>query len=268
MKNQVVLITGGAGGIGSSIAYALKDYKLVITEYSSEVLNMTVTKMKADGLNVIGYKNDITDEASLPALFDFVLQQGELKGVVHTAGVSGSVNDAKIVFDINLLGTYNLVEEFYNIAPKDSVIIVLSSMMGHMIPANAQYDKYLLNPKQEGAFEEIARYIDGSADTMYNFTKRGVLLITKDNTMRMGKKGARIVSISPGVIMTPMAKKALKEHSEIMKATLDNTPLKRYGAPEDVANAVGFLLSDKANFITGTDLIIDGGITGSRSSAF
>jgi NAD(P)-dependent dehydrogenase (short-subunit alcohol dehydrogenase family) len=84
----------------------------------------------------------------------------------------------------------------------------------------------------------------------------------------MGKKGARIVSISPGVIMTPMSKKALEEHPEVMKATLDNTPLKKYGEPEDVANAVEFLLSKKANFITGTDLIVDGGIVGSMPSAY
>lgn len=268
MKNQLVLITGGAGGIGSSIAYALKEYKLIITEYSTELLNRAVTKMKADGLNVMGYQNDITDEASLPALFEFVHKQGDLKGVIHTAGVSGSVNNAKIVFNTNLVGTYNLIEAFYHIATKDSVIIVLSSMMGHTIPVNAQYDKYLLNPKQDGAFDEIARYIDGSPDTMYNFTKRGVLLITKKNTMRLGNKGARIVSVSPGVIMTPMSKKALEEYPEIMKETLENTPMKRYGEPEDVANTVKFLLSDKASFITGTDLIIDGGITGYRSSAF
>ena len=95
---------------------------------------------------------------------------------------------------------------------------------------------------------------------MYNFAKRGVLLLLKENAMRMGQKGARIVSVSPGVIMTPMGIKAAEEHPERMNKLKELTPLGRNGTPEDIAEVVKFLISDKAQFITGSDILIDGGI--------
>lgn len=260
MANNVVLVTGAAGGIGLSCVRALKDYNLVVTDYNLEVVSETVVELKADGYNAVGIDCDITNKESMDRLVDFTIAQGEIKGIIHAAGVSGTVGNPKLVFDINLVATYNLVEAFKPHLKKGSAIVLLSSMMGHTIPANEAYDGALRLPHGSGAYETIEKFIDNNSDTMYNFTKRGVLLISKDFAMELGRQGARITTISPGVIMTPMGEKALEEHPEIMQQTLDMTPLYRYGLPEDIAQAARFLISDAADFITGTDIAVDGGV--------
>ncbi len=260
MNKGTILITGGAGGLGTSCAHALKDHKLVITDYSKEAVDRAVAELKGQGFDAVGLACDITDRASIHELKEFTRRQGDFKGLVHTAGVSGTVGDPKMVFDINLKATAIVVEEFHEVAGPGAAFVLFSSMMGHTIPADPRYDGALRNPLQAGAYEVVAPFVEGNADTMYNFTKRGVMLICKDNAMRYGKQGARIVTVSPGVIMTAMAKKALVEHPAVMKQTLEMTPVGRYGQPEDVANLVKFLLSDEAGFITGTDVAVDGGV--------
>lgn len=260
MSKKVVVITGGAGGIGSVCAYALKEYKLVITDYAKDALDVTVQQMQTAGLDAVGFECDITDIKSVEALRTFTRQQGSFKGLIHTAGVSGTVKDAHRVFSIDLVATDILVNTFYEIAEEKSVIVLFASMMGHVVPPNEGYDKALRQPQDDDAWETISPFIQDNSDTMYNFAKRGVILLAKDNAMRFGQKGARIVSVSPGVIMTPMAEKALAEHPDIMAQTLSMTPVNRYGQPEDIAQVVRFLISDEAAFITGTDLIVDGGV--------
>lgn len=260
MGKGTILITGGAGGLGSSCAYALKDHKLVIADYAQEPVDRAVAEMKAQGIDAVGMAADITDIAAVRRLKEFTARQGEFKGLVHTAGVSGTVGDPRKVFDINLVATATIVEEFHELARPGSVFVLFASMMGHSVPPDARYDGALREPLKNGAYDKVAPFVEGNADTMYNFTKRGVMLLCKGNAMRYGKKGARIVTVSPGVILTAMAKKALEEHPEVMKQTLDMTPVGRYGQPEDVANLVRFLLSDEAGFITGTDVAVDGGV--------
>jgi len=219
-----------------------------------------VATLKADGSDAMGCPCDNISTADVTKLKDFTKQQGAFKGMVHTGGVSGAVGDPKKVFSINLVATAIIVESFHELACPGSVFVLFASMMGHSVPPDARYDGALRDPRKEGAYAVIEPFLAGSADTMYNFSKRGVMLICKDNAMRYGKKGARIVTVSPGVIMTTMAKKALEEHPAVMKQTLDMTPIGRYGQPEDVAQLVKFLLSDAAGFITGTDVAVDGGV--------
>lgn len=261
MDSKVIVITGGAGGLGSSCARALKEYKLVITDYAKAAVESAVNQLVDAGFNAVGFHCDITNKESVQSLKAFSISQGEFKGLVHTAGVSGTGGDPKNVFTIDLVATDMLINSFYDVAKENAVVILFASMMGHTVPPNPAYDHALRNPQAEGAYAAIAPFIDGSADTMYNFAKRGVILLCKDNAMRFGKNGARIISVSPGVILTPMAKKALEEHPETMEQMLALTPIKRNGLPEEVAELVKFLISNNAGFITGTDIIIDGGVT-------
>lgn len=260
MSKGTIVITGGAGGLGTSCALALKEYKLIITDHGQQAVDKAVAELRAKGHEAVGTACDVTDPASVKKLREFTAAQGPFRGMVHTAGVSGTVGDPERVFDINLKGTALLVEEFASMASPGTAFVLFASMMGHSVPPDARYDGALREPLKPGAFGTVAPFVQGNADTMYNFTKRGVMLICKDSAMRYGRKGARLVTISPGVIMTAMAKKALEEHPAIMKQTLDMTPIGRYGEPEDVANLVKFLLSDQAGFITGTDVAVDGGV--------
>lgn len=260
IKKRTIVITGGAGGIGSACAEVLNDYKLIITDYSLEDVDKVVNNFKERGFDAVGIPCDITKKDDVEKLMKFSLEQGDFGGLIHTAGVSGSAKNIKKVFDIDLVGTDIIIESFYKIATPDSVLVLFSSMMGHTVPPNAEYDEALLNPQMQDSFSTIARFVKDDADMMYNFAKRGVLLLLKENAYRMGKKGARIVSVSPGVIMTPMAVKAAEEHPERMKKLKEMTPLGRNGTPQDIAEVVKFLVGKKAEFITGSDILIDGGI--------
>lgn len=132
--------------------------------------------------------------------------------------------------------------------------------MGHAIPPNPAYDEALRKPNRKDAFSIVEPFVEGNSDTMYNFTKRGVLLLCEDNVMRFGNMGARIVTISPGVVFSPMVKQAWHDHPETMEAQRRMTPAGRYGVPEDIAEVAKFLVCDCSEFITGTDIKVDGGL--------
>ncbi|MEO9076130.1 MAG: SDR family oxidoreductase [Gelidibacter sp.] len=260
VQKNVIVITGGAGGIGQACAKSFKDQPIVITDYTQEMVDKSIETLKEVGLDVSGIACDITNKSDIEKLLKFVSNKGILGALIHTAGVSGTVKDLRRVYDIDLVGTDLLLDAFYDLAVKDSVAILLSSMMGHTIPPYDKYDDALANPQAEGSFETVSQFVDNSSDIMYNFVKRGVHLLTHKNVERWGEKGARIVSVSPGVIETPMGLKAAEEHPERMEAIKHATPLKRNGQPEDIADVVNFLASDAARFITGTDILVDGGV--------
>ena len=259
-RNQVVVITGAAGGIGRSCAYAMRDYKLVVTDYSQEIVDKLVMELRGEGIDALGYAADITDREAIEGLKNLALRQGNFKAVIHTAGVSGATKNLERIFDINLRATDIVIDTFHDISRKDSVIVLIASMMGHAIPPNAAYDGALRKPNRKDAFSIVEPFVEKSSDIMYNFTKRGVLLLAEDNVMRFGNMGARIVTISPGVVFSPMVKQAWHDHPEVMEAQRRMTPAGRYGVPEDIAELAKFLISDAAEFITGTDIMLDGGL--------
>lgn len=259
-KNNSIVITGGAGGIGQACAKVFKNQPIIITDYSQEMVDKAVASLQKEGLNVSGIACDITSKSDIEKLVKFVADKGTLQSFIHTAGVSGTVKDLKKVYTIDLVATELLVDAFYEIATKNSSAILLSSMMAHVVPANEKYDEALKNPQNPDSFDIVSQFVFNDSDTMYNFAKRGVHLLTHKNVDKWGAKGARIVSVSPGVIETPMALKAAEEHPERMEAIKHATPLKRNGQPEDIADVVHFLASNAARFITGTDILVDGGV--------
>ena len=259
-QKQLIVITGGAGGIGMSCARAFKDEDLVITDYSQEIVDKSVKTLSKEGFKATGIACDITDKNDVEALKNQVSKLGSLKALIHTAGVSGTVGDPKKVFTIDLIGTELLVDAFYELVTLDSVAVLFSSMMAHTVPPNEKYDPALENPQASNSYKTVSQFVNGSADIMYNFCKRGVLLLSYKNADRYGAKGARIVTISPGVIETKMGLKAAAEHPERMEMIKKATPLGRNGTPEEVADVVKFLVSDAARFITATDILVDGGV--------
>ena len=259
-KNGSIVITGGAGGIGMACAKAFKEDSLIITDYSQEIVDKAVKALINEGYNAKGIACDITDKEDVKKLKNYVAENGAFKALVHAAGVSGTIGDAKKVFTINLVGSEYMVEAFYELAEQNSSAILFSSMMAHVVPKNENYDSALENPQFSGSFEIVNSFVKNSADTMYDFTKRGIQLLSYKHADAWGAKGARIVTISPGVIETKMGLKAAEEHPERMELIRKATSLGRSGTPEDVADVVKFLVSDAARFITATDVLVDGGV--------
>ncbi len=259
-QRDLIVITGGAGGIGTACVKAFKDKHLVVTDYSEEMVAEVVEKLQDQGYKVSGIACDITNQDDIAKLIDFVNKSGSFKALIHTAGVSGSAQDLKKIFTIDLIATEYLVDAFYEIAQEGSVAVLLSSMMAHSVPANPEYDDALRNPQKDDSFDIVSKFTDGNSNLMYDFAKRGVQLLSVKNVGKWGQKKARIVTVSPGVIETEMALKAAEEHPERMEMIKNATPLQRNGKPEDVVGIIKFLASNQAGFITGTDVLVDGGV--------
>lgn len=259
-QKKIIVITGGAGGIGQACAKSFKNQPIIITDYSQEQVDKSLAILEKEGLEVSGIACDITKKDDIERLVKFVADAGALKALIHTAGVSGTLKDLNKVYTVDLVATELLVDAFYTLAEQDSVAILLSSMMAHTVPSYEKYDEALSNPQEPGSFETVSQFVNDDSDIMYNFVKRGVILLTHKNVDKWGAKGARILSVSPGVIETPMGLKAAAEHPELMESIKQATPLKRNGQPEDVAEVIYFLASDAARFITGTDILVDGGV--------
>ncbi len=258
--SKVHIITGGASGIGLECAKLFKDGTVVIADLSEDKLKETCETLNKSGIDAECYPVDVTDRSAVNKLIEYAKGFGEIKTLIHAAGVSGDIGDAERVHNINLVGTYNLIEEIYEALGKDSVAILISSMMGHVVTTNLEQDELLSNPGEDGIMEKIMKIIDNDCDQAYNYSKYGVQLLANSNAVRFGKKGARILSLSPGVIMTPMSEKAAEEHPERMEYMDSITPMGRAGQPEEIADVAYFLASDKASFMTGTDVLVDGGL--------
>src|SRR5690606_31788292 len=110
---QLIVITGGAGGIGTACAKALKKESLVITDYSQELVDKSVENLKKEGYDAIGISCDITDKSDVQKLVQFVSDHGSFKALIHTAGVSGTMKNLEKIFTIDLIATELLVEAFY-----------------------------------------------------------------------------------------------------------------------------------------------------------
>lgn len=260
MKN-VYIITGGSSGIGLECGKEFKDGIVLITGRNEERLIRAEEELKSAGINVVYKTSDISDLDTVKELFKYASSLGRIKAVINSAGVSGVGVDAKLTFDIDLKGTQYLIDQTMEYMEEGTVLILISSMMGHVVPSNEKYDFYLQNPTKEGSIEALIKIVNNQSDLAYNFSKKGVHMLVEKYASDFGKKGARILSVSPGIIMTPMGEKAAEEHSERMNYMKSMTPAGRNGRPEDISSAVAFLVNDRASFITGTDLTIDGGLT-------
>lgn len=259
MQN-ITIITGGSSGIGLECAKQYKDGIVLITGRNEERLINAVKELEGSGIKVVYKTSDISDMDSMRELFEYGKSLGKIKTVINSAGVSGVGADAKSTFEIDLIGSQNLIDNTLEYLEENTVLVLIASMMGYVVPSNEKYNKYLENPTKEGSIDALLQIVENKSDLAYNFSKKGVHMLVKKYATEFGKKGGRIVSLSPGIIMTPMGAKAAEEHPEQMNYMKSITPVGRTGKPEDIAYAVAFLTDDRASFITGTDLLVDGGL--------
>lgn len=264
--NNINVIIGGVGGIGMGIARNISEDEIVlITGMNDEELDKSRKELEELGKKVETAICDITSDESLKKLTEKVKSLGKLKSVINCAGVSGDTANAPLVFKVDLIGTEKIINNFEDILEDNSVGIMIASMMGSVVPEDADLNKILENPSEEGNLEKLVDIVKDDSNTAYNYAKKGVRLLVKKAAEAWGKKNARIISISPGIILTPMAEEAMKKHPEQMKYLEEITPLNRMGEPKDISNVVELLLSDKASFITGSDILVDGGLANNLS---
>lgn len=260
MTKNVYVITGGSGGMGKATAELVGNKgTLLLADVSEERLILTKEELAAKGITDVHYQTvDITSKENVALLAKKASQLGTLKGLVHTAGLSPTMANSKRITEVNLVGTGIILDAFLPLATLGTSVVCISSMSGHMAPRQGPYTEILKNPLAENVIEKMEQFSQGESGASYSLSKLGVLLIVEDQAWAWGEKGARITSISPGTINTPMGRQEASQQEQ-MKMMLEITPLRREGEASEIATAVEFLLSDAASYITGIDLRVDGG---------
>jgi len=267
IKRRKVLITGAVGGMGRACVRLLgATHDLVLSDIAAPALDKLVQELEGEGYVVSGaHAGDLCDDQVLASL------AGELTGeafiVIHTAGLSPSLAGWREIMRVNLIGTEKLLAALEPLLQSGSVAVLIASAAGHSMPAIPEVDALLaepLNPEfLERAGEVIHSMASGGAPAgeegiSYSLSKRAILTLCERKASEWGQRGARIVTISPGLILTPMGRKELAQTPGAAEL-LDATPAGRSGTAMDIALAARFLASDEASFITGSDLKVDGG---------
>jgi NAD(P)-dependent dehydrogenase (short-subunit alcohol dehydrogenase family) len=245
----VTVVTGAASGMGRSCVELL----LGTTDH------LVAVDLRAPEIEgTVGLACDVSDPAAIGRLVETVRGLGPLKSLAHAAGISPTMADARRIFDVNLLGTVRLLRAFEELAIAGSAAVCFSSMAAYQIApfADPALDALIDDPLAEGFLDQAASTIADSGFA-YALSKRGVVRACARAAVRWGRLGARVNSVAPGIIDTPMGRQEL-EQQPVMRDMLEHAPLQRLGTPAEVAAVVGFLLSDDASFVSGIDVLVDG----------
>lgn len=268
--NRVSVITGGAGGMGLATAKIVgADHTLVLCDVRQDRLDTAAATLKDLGVTVTAINCDVTDQGAVTELLDTAKELGTLSSVIHTAGVSPSMGSAEYVMRTNAIGTVNVNETFYAAADEGSVIVNVASMAAHMLPAEmvptAQFSSALEDSDVFWNAMMTACDIageDARSGIAYALSKSFVKWYSQSQAERFNARGLRIVSVSPGSIDTEMGR--LEEQAGA-GAMVANAAVPRWGKPEEMAELLAFCASAKAGYLTGTDILNDGGVIASMT---
>ncbi len=254
------VVVTGTGGMGLACARRLGSGRpLVLAESDRDTLDAVVSTLRDEGFDAHGLQVDVSDRESVAALVRFTAELGPLEVLVHTAGLSPTMGSGSRILTVNLLGTALVIDLFEQVAVPGTVGVCIASMAGHLWPMAPETEAAIAT-----AFTEDVRAATGLDEhvdpaTAYAVSKRGAQLRVVAAAPAWGSRGARILSVSPGMIATPMGHRE-NAAQPFMGEMLDRSPIPRLGTPTDIADAVAWLAGPEASFLTGTDLLVDGGV--------
>jgi NAD(P)-dependent dehydrogenase (short-subunit alcohol dehydrogenase family) len=273
MSGDDVMVVVGAGSMGvAAVRRRGPGAHVLLADVGPEALEAAAGPLRADGYRVSTQITDVSDGTSVAELAAASGALGAVRAVVHTAGLSPVQAPADRVMAVDLVGVAHSLLAFEAVVAQGGAGVVIASMAGHLIPALSAEDEAALRAAApEGLLDVpfIAEAARGSSGLAYSVAKRAVAVLVGAASVPWGRRGARINSISPGVIATPMGHAELESESgQFMRMMVDASGTGRLGTPDDIAAATEFLLSPVASFITGTDLLVDGGaVAAVRSGA-
>ena len=257
------IITGGARGMGLATAAILgRDHHVVLVDLDRSVLDEAIGHLAGLDVEATGVVCDITDRAAVDTVFAGARKIGATRAVVHAAGVSPSMGDAESIVRINALGTVNVTEAALVHAFPGFAVVNVASVAGHMLPKallpvpvfrSALTDPHRMAARLTRMAELTGRGANGTA---YSLSKAFVIWYSARMAAAFGGRGARILSVSPGSFDTEMGRLEKRTGSEEM---LRFAALNRFGYPEEVAEMLAFCASTKPGYLTGTDILCDGG---------
>jgi NAD(P)-dependent dehydrogenase (short-subunit alcohol dehydrogenase family) len=264
MKSDVVVVIG-AGGIGQAIARRQGFGKTVLlADHSNDVLDEAAATLAHASYDVETQPVDVTSRGSVRALADKAASLGSVCQVINTAGLSPNMASSERVLEVDLYGVALVFEEFERVIASGGCGIVISSMAGHMpAPLPAEQEHALAHMPADDLLKLPFLGKDVVRDSMqaYGIAKKANHLRVQAASLSWGARGARVNSISPGIIATPLALHEMaSENGPIYRAMIEASPAKRMASADEVASAAAFLMGPEASFITGSDLLMDGGV--------
>jgi len=266
MTNVTVVI--GAGLIGQAIARRVSTGKhVLLADLYQENADAAAKVLSDAGFMVSTAIVDVSSRQSVHALVETATAIGAITGVIHAAGVSPTQASPATILKVDLYGTALVLEEFGNVIAQGGAGVVIASQSGHRLPAlTPEQNKALATAPTEDLLSLPMLQPDQVTDPLhaYQVSKRGNSLRVMAEAVRWGKRGARVNTISPGIICTPLAKEELAgPRGPGYRRMLELSPAGRIGTPDEVGTVGALLMGPDGGFITGSDFLMDGGVTAS-----
>ncbi|MHC9043233.1 SDR family oxidoreductase [Microbacterium saperdae] len=266
-----VLVVIGVGGMGETIARRQGVGRTtVLADFNESTLESVAAQMRVDGFEIVTRRVDVSSRSSVEELAAAASELGPVTQVVHTAGLSPTQASLEAILVVDLVGVALMLEAFGTVVAAGAAGVVISSSSGHLgRPFSAEQEQLLRSSPADEllALPFLAADVVGNAGLAYAMSKRANQLQVQYASGPWGARGARINSVSPGIVSTAMGRQELDSPSGVfMRAMVENSGTGRLGTPSDIADSVAFLLGPQASFITGIDLLTDGGAVAAVAS--
>lgn len=266
MRSVIVVI--GAGSIGKAIARRVSAGKhVLLADLRPENATAAAKVLDEAGFDVSTATVDVSSRESVRALVKAATAIGEVTGIIHAAGVSPSQASPETILKVDLYGTALVLEEFGSVIAAGGSGVVIASQSGHRLGALSQeQDAALALTPVDQLLALPMLQPDAVKDSLhaYQLSKRGNSLRVMAEAVRWGKRGGRVNTISPGIVITPLAKDELTgPRGEGYRRMIELCPVGRAATPDEVGSVGALLMGPDGAFITGSDFLMDGGVTAS-----
>ena len=264
MKSDILVVIG-VGGIGMAIARREGAGKIILlADINEKNLERAARELAETGYIVETQQTDVASQASVVALAARAAALGNVLQVVNTAGLSPNMASVEKLLQVDLVGAVYVLEAFGQVIARGGAGIHISSMAGHMIPAlGAEIDKALMVTPANELMNLPVLQSANVPNTIYAYclSKRANHLRIQAECLKWAERGARVNSISPGIIMTALAKHELDSPiGDGYRTMINQSASKRVGTVDEVATLAHYLLGPDSGFITGSDFLADGGV--------
>jgi NAD(P)-dependent dehydrogenase (short-subunit alcohol dehydrogenase family) len=264
--NKKIIVVIGTGSIGQAIVRRIGAGKhILLADINQTNADKASVELSDAGFEVSTTKVDVSSKQSVLSLVKVAQSLGDILGLIHTAGVSPSQASPETILKVDLYGTAIVLEEFGSVISEGGSGVVIASQSGHRLEplSREQNNALALTPTEELLALPMLQ-LNNVTDSLhaYQLSKRGNSLRVMAEAVRWGKRGARINTISPGIIITPLAKDELSgPRGEGYRKMINSCAVGRAGTPDEVGNVANLLMGQDGAFITGSDFLMDGGVT-------